>query len=497
MRCPIPPSARTTSRRNRVDRQCGCCRALRSWPFFLAGDAAHETTPGGGFGMNTGIQDVHNLTWKLAALLQGWIQVAHGPNATVSMTPAPSWCDRTAMLHGAREPVCPTRQLSSLAFSRIYSGACRHTREQANMDGSPNVGPQVRRRGYGDDAGGLNRYFERLSQAPPDVQLNHLLAGAWVAQAIGVAAELVIADLLIEGPKSNADLARATGSRACALYRLLRALASVGVFSEVAPERFGLTPVADLLRTETPGSFRDMARFRCGEGQWATWGRLGYSVRTGRPVFDEVHGVDFWDYLEQHPDTAAIFNAAMTGTISEVASAVAAGYEFSEFGTVVDVGGGQAALMIAILRRASALRGIVFDLPHVVAGAQGTLQAAGVAQRCKLVGGDMFREVSSGGDAYVLSRIVHDWDDERAVAILANCRKAMDQNAKLLLAETVIPPGDTPSFGKLLDLQMLVDHAGQERTEAEYRALYEAAGLRLTRVVPTRSAVSIIEGVPA
>jgi O-methyltransferase domain/Dimerisation domain len=343
----------------------------------------------------------------------------------------------------------------------------------------------------------FDQYFERLRQAPPGVRLNHLLAGAWVAQAIGVAAELGIADLLADGPKSSADLAQATGSHARALYRLLRALAGVGIFSEAAPEMFGLTPVADLLRTEAPGSFRDMARFRCGEGQWASWGRLGYSVRTGRPAFNEVHGVEFWGYLERHQAAGAVFNAAMAGTVAEVAAAVAAGYDFSGFGTVVDVGGGHGALMIAILRRASTPRGVVFDLPHVVAGAEEALRAAGLAERCDLVGGDMFREVPASGDAYVLSRIAHDWDDERAVAILANCRRVMEPNAKLLLAETVIPPGDTPSFGKFLDLQMLVNHPGQERTEAEYRALYEAAGLRLMRVLPTRSAVSIIEGVPA
>jgi hypothetical protein len=340
-------------------------------------------------------------------------------------------------------------------------------------------------------------YFEWLGQAPPVVQVNQLITGGWIAQAIGVAAELGIADLLIDGPKSGDELARATGSHPRALYRLLRALAGVGIFTEVEPEHFGLTPMADVLRSDAPVTLRGLARLVTGDVQWRTWGQLGDSVRTGQPAFERVHGVDFWEYRAQHPEAGALFNAAMTGMSSLVANAVAAAYDFSGAGTVVDVGGGQGAMLIAILRANPELRGVVFDLPHVAAGAETAVTAAGLRERCAIAGGDMFEQVPPGGDIYLLSYIIHDWDDERSVAILTNCRQAMGPGGRLLLIEDVIPPGDTPSHGKLMDLNMLVSLGGQERTEAEYRALCAAAGFTLTRVIPTRSPRSIIEAEPA
>ncbi len=340
-------------------------------------------------------------------------------------------------------------------------------------------------------------YFERLSQASPAVRLQHLIAGNWVSQAIAVAADLGIADLLADGPKASSELARATGAHPRALYRLLRALAGVGVFTEVEPERFGLTPMAELLRADAPNSLRGMALYLCGEEYWRVWGQLGYSVRTGQPAFEHVHGVGPWEYRTQHPETNAAFNAFMTSLVTQVASAVADAYDFSGLSTVVDVGGSHGALLVAILRAHPALRGVLFDLPHVADGAKGRLEAAGLLDRCEVIGGDMFDGVPEGGDAYILSRVIHDWGDERSVAILTNCRRAMRPAGRLLLVEEVIPPGDTPSYGKLSDLNMLVSPGGQERTEAEYGALYEAAGFALTRVIPTRSRVSIIEGEPA
>ena len=339
-------------------------------------------------------------------------------------------------------------------------------------------------------------YFERLSQLPPGVQLDYLIAGGWITQAVGVAAELGIADLLADGPKLSTELAQATGSHPQALYRLLRALASIGVFTEVEPERFGLTPMAEVLRDDAPGSLRGMALFRAEHVQWGPWAQLGHSIRTGQPVFEQVHGVDFWEYFAQHPAASAIFNAAMKGTMGQVADTVAAAYDFSQFSSIVDVGGGHGATLSAILRSNSALQGVVFDLPHVAEGAKEAVRAADLVERCDIVGGDMFEQVPAGGDAYMLSRIIHDWDDERSVAILKNCRRVMGPRARLLLVEEVIPPGDTLSFGKLMDLNMLVSLGGQERTEAEYRALYEAAGFALTQAIPTRSRVSIIEGEP-
>jgi len=340
-------------------------------------------------------------------------------------------------------------------------------------------------------------FFERLSQSPPGVQLDYLIAGGWITQAIGLAAELGIADLLADGSKPSTELAEATGCHPQALYRLLRALASVGVFTEVEPERFGLTPMAEALRDEATGSLRGMARFRAGDVQWRTWAHFRDGIRTGEPVFEQVHGMDSWEYFAQHPAASAIFNAAMKGTMGQVVDTVAAAYDFSEFSMIVDVGGGHGAMLGAILRGNPALHGVVFDRPHVAEGAEAAVRAAGLLERCDVIGGDMFEQVPSGGDAYMLSRIIHDWDDEQSVAILKNCRRVMGPRARVLLVEEVIPPGDTPSFGKLSDLNMLVSLGGRERTEAEYRALYEAAGFTLTQVIPTRSRVSLIEGEPS
>lgn len=337
-------------------------------------------------------------------------------------------------------------------------------------------------------------YFESLSQASPSIQLQHLISGHWIAQAIGVAADLGVADLLANGPKSSAELAQATGSNPRALYRLLRALASVGVFTEVELKRFGLTPMAEPLRVDAPTSIRDRALQMCGDVSWRTWGQLAYSVRTGRPAFKHVHGMDPWEYRAQNPESDAKFNASMTSLVTQVAKAVADAYDFSGLHTIVDVGGSHGALLITILRSNPGLHAVLFDLPNVVEGAREPLRAAGVLERCDIVGGDMFKEVPGGGDAYVLSRVIHDWDDDRAVEPLANCRRAMQPHSKLILAEEVLPAGDMPSYGKLSDLNMLVSPGGQERTEAEYRALYYAAGFNLTRIIPTRSRISLIEG---
>ena len=339
-------------------------------------------------------------------------------------------------------------------------------------------------------------YFEWLSHASSGAQLQQLICGHWIAQAIAVAAELGIADLLAEGPRPSDELARATGSHPGALYRLLRALASLGVFTEVEPKRFGLTPMAEGLRGDAPSSQRSRAIQTCSDVQWRTWGQLGYSVRTGQSAFKQVHGMDTWEYRARNPEVNARFNASETSLVTQVANAVASAYDFSGFRKVIDVGGSHGALLIAILSVNPELRAVLFDLPHVVEGAGEPLVAAGLLERCQIIGGDMFQAVPAGGDAYLLSRIIHGWNDDRAMVILANCRRVMGPQSKLLVAEEVIPSGDVASYGKLSDLNMLVSPGGQERTEAEYRALYAAAGFTLTRVIPTRSRISLIEGMP-
>ena len=313
------------------------------------------------------------------------------------------------------------------------------------------------------------RYFEWLNEASPGVQLQFLMSGHWITQAIGVAADLGIADLLSDGPKTSGELAQATGSHPRAIYRLMRGLASVGVFTELDPMRFALTPIAEGLRADAPASQRDRALQVCGDVQWRTWGQLGYSVRTGQPAFNQVHGMDAWEYRARNPEVAARFNAGMTSLASQAANAIASAYDFSGLGILVDVGGSHGALLVAILRANPMLRAVLFDLPHVAEGAREPLRVADLLERCDIVGGDMFKDVPAGGDAYVLSRVIHDWNDDHSVTVLANCRRVMTSYSKLLLAEEVLPPGDQPSYGKLSDLNMLVSPGGQERTEAEYR----------------------------
>jgi hypothetical protein len=331
---------------------------------------------------------------------------------------------------------------------------------------------------------------------PVPVVLMQMMTGYWVSQAIYAAAKLGIADLLKDGPKSSDELAHVTGMHAQSLYRLLRALASMGVFVENADGRFGLTPLAEYLRTGVPGSLRAFMLLNS-ELQYRAYGEILHSLQTGETAFKLVCGQELFPFLTQHPAAAAVFDEAMTGYTTQVSAAVAAAYGFSQFGTLVDVGGGHGILLTTILQANPALRGVLFDLPHVAEDAKQRLAAAGLAERCTSIGGDFFAAVPQGGDAYLLKWIIHDWDEERAVTLLKNCHRAMAENGKLLLIEAVIPPGNAPFFHNFLDLTMLVVTGGRERTGAEYRALLAAAGFRLTQIIPTQSEMSVIEAVRA
>jgi ubiquinone/menaquinone biosynthesis C-methylase UbiE len=332
----------------------------------------------------------------------------------------------------------------------------------------------------------------------PAVALRYLSTGFWVSQAIAVVAELGIADLLKAGAKTCAELAQAVSAHPDALYRLLRGTASVGIFAEDDHGRFTLTPLATLLLADIPQSWRAAAIMSGEAWAWQPWGALAYSVKTGRPAFDHIFGVEFDAYLAQHRNAADIFQAFMQVATGEEAMAVAPVYDFSGLTTVVDVGGGRGALLAAILRANPHLRGILFDAPQVIADAQPTFEAQSVADRCELVGGDFFEALPPGGDAYILKWILVSWDDERTVTILQNCRRAMRPQGKLLVIERIIPPGNAPFFGKLADLNLLVMYKGRHRTEAEYRTLFTRAGFELSRVIPTNSPTefSVIEGVP-
>jgi O-methyltransferase domain/Dimerisation domain len=331
---------------------------------------------------------------------------------------------------------------------------------------------------------------------PPPAVLLRMMTGYWQAKALAVAAELGLADLLREEPRTAASLAEICDVDAGSLHRLLRALASVGVFAQTEPGSFALTPMADLLRSDRPDSMRALARMY-GSEQYQAWGGLLGSVHDGMPAFDRLFGSSYFAYLAAHPDASSIFNDAMTGWTAQLSDAVAAAYDFSGPGRVVDVGGGTGLLLATILKARPALRGTLLELSHVAEQADAYLRATPIADRCAVVAGDFFEAVPGGGSFYVLAQILHDWDDGHCATILRNCRQAMLPGAKLLIIEQVIPPRNEPSLGKWLDLHMLVLLGGRERTQAEYAALLSAADLKLDRVVPTAAGASILEATAA
>lgn len=323
--------------------------------------------------------------------------------------------------------------------------------------------------------------------------IGQLLSGYWISQALYVVAKLRVPDLLKDGPKGADDLALVTKSHSKSLYRLLRALTSVGVFVQDDAGRFASTPLADCLRSDLPGSQRSLA-IMLGEEQYQAYGQLLYCVQTGKMGFDKVFGMPVFDYLQQHPEQAKDFDLAMVGIHGRETAAMLDAYDLTGIGCLADIGGGNGSVLSAVLQKYSNMRGILFDLPGVAERARANIEASGLAGRCQVVGGSFFEAVAPGADAYLLRHIIHDWDDAKALTILRHIHQAMKADGKLLLVESVIPPGNEPSFGKLLDLTMMVVPGGAERTEVEYRKLYEAAGFRLTKIVPTRAEVSVIEG---
>lgn len=337
---------------------------------------------------------------------------------------------------------------------------------------------------------------QRATETPQEALLR-LIRGFQVSQMIYVAAKLGIADLLAEDAKSPAELAAATSTHPQSLYRLLRALASQGIFAEDAQGRFGLTPMAQPLRQDSPDSLRAVTLYTCDPSFQDVWGQLPHSVATGEDGFHTLYGMGAWAFRQQHPELNAYFNEYMTSLTRMDCAGVAQDYDFSGIDTLVDIGGGHGALIAEVLKATPRLKGIVFDQPHVVSGAPALLAAESVADRCEVVGGDFFTDVPQGKDAYILKSIIHDWDDADSVAILQNVRQAIVPTGKMLLFEFVIPPGNDPHPGKQSDINMLVAPGGRERTEAEYGALLEQAGFQLSRIVPLRSGKSLVEGVPA
>ncbi len=329
--------------------------------------------------------------------------------------------------------------------------------------------------------------------APAPESVLRIIQDFWLSRVVYIAAKLGIADLLSNGPKSVAELAENTGTHGPTLYRVMRALASAGWFAQDETGRFELTPPAAALQSDVPGSLRFLAMTELGEEHYPAWEDLLYSVQTGETAFNHVFGMPNWDFWAKNPDNANTFNRAMANVTAVTEQAIMGSYSFSGIRKIVDVGGGSGSLMTAILKADSQTRGVIYDLPHVVEGARSRIASEALADRCEVVAGSMFDSVPGGGDAYVLKWIIHDWDEEKSVAILANCRRAMGAHAKLLLIESVIPPGNQPYFHKFMDLNMLVMTGGRERTEAEFRSLLEAAGFRLDRIVNTPAEVSVLE----
>jgi hypothetical protein len=329
----------------------------------------------------------------------------------------------------------------------------------------------------------------------PAIELTALVRAGRLSTSIAVAARLGVADHLVDRPLGADELAERVGADPQALYRVLRLCANAGVFAELQGRRFGQTRLSELLRGDREDSMRGLAMLFESPFLRAAWTELHTAVRTGGRAFDRAHGIPLFDYLTEHPDDAAVFDAAMVGASRQLIAAVLDAYDFSGFRTVVDVGGGNGALLALILAGNPDARGILCDLPAVADRAPALLADAGVADRCEVVAGDFFESVPTGGDAYVLTQIIHDWDDEAATRILTNCRAAMHDDARLLLGEAVLPDGPERSLVRFIDVEMLVI-GGRERTESEYRELLARAGLRLTRVVPSDLLHSVIEAVP-
>jgi ubiquinone/menaquinone biosynthesis C-methylase UbiE len=336
-------------------------------------------------------------------------------------------------------------------------------------------------------------------EIPPPFTLFRMVTSFYVSQAIHVAARLGVADHLGDGPLDAEALAKATATHAPSLRRVLRLLVTAGVLDEEEDGRFALTALGTFLRSEVPGSMRAAVQLFGGMTQRA-WGELLHSVETGEPAFRKVFGGDVFDYMAEHPEEAADFDAAMADFTRQLGVAVAAAYDFSTLERVVDVGGGNGALLGCILQAHPHVRGILFELPQVTKRAVTTLRELGLEDRCEFVGGDFFEEVPGDADAYLLKHVIHDWDDARATEILKTCHRAMKPEAKLLVIEGVYPrridASEASRSATYNDVNMLVCTGGRQRSEAEMKNLYAAAGFQITRIVPTTTPISIIEGAP-
>ncbi|MDZ8084271.1 MAG: methyltransferase [Nostoc sp. DedQUE12b] len=338
----------------------------------------------------------------------------------------------------------------------------------------------------------LSEFNPSTVQSPLDME--EWIHAYQVSRCIYVIAKLGIADLLKDGSQHCDALAAATNTHSDTLYRVLRFLAGIGIFAETQPRCFKLTPLADCLQSNVPGSVRSTAILRGEEYYHKPWENLMYSVQTGESAFQHLYSMDLFEYLEKNSVARELFHdhAFMS---KEVSAPYVEAYDFSLIGKLVDIGGGTGQLLAAILKANPTMTGVLFDLPKVIDQAKNLCELASVNHRCQLIGGSFFEAIPEGGDAYLLREVVHLWDDERAISILKRCYQAMREQGRLLLIEKVIPPGNEYSFSKLVDIHMLVMcSGGRERTEGEFQNLFESAGFKLTKIIPINEDC-IIEGV--
>ena len=344
----------------------------------------------------------------------------------------------------------------------------------------------------------VKRRADRISSLREYEVLFQMIVGKWISQAIGTVVEIGVPDQVAKGARRCSDLAREAGVSEDGLYRLLRALGSVGLFAESGERRFRLTGMGQLLRSDHPQSLAGYARFTAHDSTWRPWGKLKYSVQTGLPAFDDVFHAPIFEHFSQNREAAAVFDDAMTSISAMEARATSDAYDFKGVETLMDVAGGHGLLLATILRRHKKMRGVLFDLPHVAAGAAATFSRAGITGRVKIESGDFFKELPAGADAIILKHIIHDWDNESATQILKACYRALGPRGKVLIVDAVVPAGNGSHYGKLLDLEMLVlTPRGRERTKEEFARLLRGAGFRMSRIIATEGPLSIVEAAKA
>jgi len=331
-----------------------------------------------------------------------------------------------------------------------------------------------------------------MPDADPYLQIRSLANAYWLSRCLHVATEFGVPDALGDGPETVEALAGKIGAHADSLKRVLRALATAGVFEDLGGGRFAHSPASRLLRADDPRSQRGLVRFAAADYHWAAWGALGQAVKTGRTAFDGIFGCNSFEYYQDHPEDARVFDDAMAGASAFGIAAATSAYDFSDFKRIGDIGGGAGHLLRAVLAKAPKAEGVLFDMPHVVAAAP-----RASSERIAFQGGDFFKDDLPVCDAYVMMRIIHDWDDDRSEAILKNLRRAAPPESRLLLVEGVLSEDPKTDWGKITDVEMLVLTGGRERTGEEYRILLAKSGFEMLRVIPTATSISIVEARPA